>query len=142
MLKSILSSVLHTGLAIAAYGVSNQCGHGSSVVADYRYCGTIERAKFSDVGTKGSYQRITGMDKATGRCTSQTVEYSGPLAPFDEGLSVHLRGPINLKQFAVYMPQEKHWSEARSEDAYDTAHRHQLKERNTKRVTTTRYTAI
>lgn len=44
------------------------------------------------------------MDSTRGTCTSSPVGYSGSMAPFDEEVSMHFRGPMNLKQFAVYTP--------------------------------------
>lgn len=57
---------------------------------------------YSGLGFSGSYKQITSMDENSGTCSSQDKSFSGSLSPLDEDLSVHIRGPINLKKFAVY----------------------------------------
>lgn len=68
------------------------------------YCSPTDAIIYSNVGTSGSYNDITSMDESTCVCTSEPFKYSGSLAPFNEELSVHFRGPLNLKQFGVYYP--------------------------------------
>lgn len=68
------------------------------------YCSSTDAIIYSNVGLSSSYNDITSMDESTCACTSETLEFSGSLAPFNEELSVHFRGPLNLKQFAVYYP--------------------------------------
>lgn len=58
--------------------------------------------QYSGVGYSGSYKDVTKMDESSGKCSSSTKSFSGNLSPLDEDLSVHIRGPINLKKFAVY----------------------------------------
>src|ERR1700761_9809292 len=83
---------------------ANSSCFGGEVVADYTYCQAVGRALIQNVGHSGAYQKVTGMDSTTGQITSVPFPFSGPLAPFDEDLSLHLRGPLNLKQFAAYIP--------------------------------------
>lgn len=59
---------------------------------------------YTGVGGSGSYNKITAMDSTSGTCSSSAYGYSGSLSPFDEEVSMHFRGPLNLKQFAVYTP--------------------------------------
>ena len=68
------------------------------------YCSSTDTIVYSNVGLSSSYNDITSMDESTCVCTSETLEFSGSLAPFNEELSVHFRGPLNLKQFGVYYP--------------------------------------
>lgn len=68
------------------------------------YCSPTDAIIYSNVGISGSYNDITSMDESTCVCTSEPFKYSGSLAPFNEELSVHFRGPLNLKQFGVYYP--------------------------------------
>ncbi|SLM34217.1 Domain of unknown function DUF2403, glycine-rich [Lasallia pustulata] len=72
------------------------------------------------------------MDSQTGVCQSTTVGYSGPLTPLDEEVSMHFRGPLVLKQFAVYTPGTGS-SKKRSvrQTHHDRRHGHQkMHERN------------
>ncbi|KID94286.1 hypothetical protein MAJ_09749, partial [Metarhizium majus ARSEF 297] len=39
---------------------------------------------------------------ASGECQTRQKSFRGPLAPLDEDLSLHFRGPFHLKEFAVY----------------------------------------
>ncbi|PRT53447.1 Protein TOS1 [Wickerhamiella sorbophila] len=68
------------------------------------YCSEVNQIQFSGVGFAGSYNRVTDMNPTSGTCQSTPFSFEGPLAPFDEGLSVHFRGPIELLQFGVYTP--------------------------------------
>ncbi|CCK68067.1 Tos1p KNAG_0A03880 [Huiozyma naganishii CBS 8797] len=68
------------------------------------YCATTNAIIYSNVGVSATYNDVTLMDETTCACSSQQVSFSGSLAPLDEELSVHFRGPVNLKQFAVYYP--------------------------------------
>lgn len=68
------------------------------------YCSSTDAIIYSNVGLSSSYNDITSMDETTCVCTSQPFKFSGSLAPFNEELSVHFRGPLNLKQFGVYYP--------------------------------------
>ena len=74
-----------------------------SYVAGNWYCAETEQVTYTGLGsTAGSYQRVTGMDAESCTCTKSTQSFSGSLSPLDEDLSVHFRGPVTLKQFAVY----------------------------------------
>uniref|UniRef100_A0A060TBZ8 glucan endo-1,3-beta-D-glucosidase n=1 Tax=Blastobotrys adeninivorans TaxID=409370 RepID=A0A060TBZ8_BLAAD len=95
MKSSFLTSV--AGALVAAAGVHAGC---QNIAGNY-YCNQVNAVSYNQVGSSGSYKQITAMND-DGTCSSQDKEYSGNLAPFDEGLSVHFRGPIALKQFAVY----------------------------------------
>jgi hypothetical protein len=140
MAMSLTTVLLFATAAIAAYSSSNHCSQGSSVIDDYTYCAAIERASFVNVGNTGSYQEITGMDRKSGTCTSQPFQYSGPLAPFDEGLSIHLRGPIDLRQFAVYVPSAVHHNKPPMEaPGIEKRHLHQHTKRATVSKTVTEY---
>ena len=44
------------------------------------------------------------MDEDSGSCSQETKTFSGKLAPLDEELSAHFRGPLKLLQFGVYYP--------------------------------------
>lgn len=67
-------------------------------------CATVDAISYENIGFSGTYNRITSMNNETCACTSTPYSFSGPMAPLDHGLSIHVRGPIALKQFAVYMP--------------------------------------
>lgn len=77
---------------------------GCSQVAGNYYCSPTKKVTFSNVGFSGSYSDVTGMDETTGQCSSTSLSFNGNLAPLDEELSVHFRGPIRLVQFGVYYP--------------------------------------
>ncbi|EDO15351.1 hypothetical protein Kpol_457p2 [Vanderwaltozyma polyspora DSM 70294] len=64
----------------------------------------VTAAVYSHVGYSGNYLDVTNMDENTCQCTQQQYYSSGNLAPFNEELSVHFRGPVRLLQFGVYYP--------------------------------------
>lgn len=70
------------------------------------YCESTNAIVYSNVGVSGTYNDVTSMDESTCACSSSSVPFSGSLAPLDEELSVHFRGPLKLKQFGVYYPAQ------------------------------------
>ncbi|RMZ90654.1 hypothetical protein DV736_g2102, partial [Chaetothyriales sp. CBS 134916] len=68
------------------------------------YCQPVKSVFFADFGQPGSYNRVTSMDNSSGVCSSVPQSYSGGMAPMDQEVSWHFRGPMHLKQFAFYTP--------------------------------------
>lgn len=68
------------------------------------YCNLVNAITYTSVGGDGSYNKVTSMDPTTGACTNEPFGYSGSLSPLNEEVSLHHRGPLNLKQFAAYTP--------------------------------------
>lgn len=80
------------------------------------YCSETDAVVYKNVGFSGSYQDVTNMDESSGTCTQSSKSFSGSLAPLDEELSVHFRGPIKLLQFGVYYPKDSSSLKKRSEE--------------------------
>lgn len=97
----------------------DDCAEGSVDDAGNWYCQPVQAIHYANVGTPGSYQKITAM--SGGSCSSEAHSFSGPISPLDEEVrftlyvlftenlanfkhqvSVHIRGPFALKQFAAY----------------------------------------
>jgi hypothetical protein len=81
----------------------------------------VTAVTYTNVGATGSYaQVVTGWSKATG-CVSDTdgtlckntyrapKQVNGPLAPFNEEMTMVYAGPIELYQIAVYVPDGRTW---------------------------------
>ncbi|KAK5172018.1 target of Sbf [Saxophila tyrrhenica] len=68
------------------------------------YCQLVNAITYTSVGGSGTYQKITDMDSTSGSCASSPYDYAGSIAPLDEEVSWHVRGPTILKQFAAYTP--------------------------------------
>ncbi|KFG77988.1 hypothetical protein MANI_004584 [Metarhizium anisopliae] len=65
------------------------------------FCGAVDQILYEGIQGKGSFKAVTEMSDA-GECLQKDQSYGGPLAPLDQDLSVHFRGPLELRQFAVY----------------------------------------
>ncbi|KAJ9610559.1 target of Sbf [Cladophialophora chaetospira] len=65
------------------------------------YCSAVQAISYSNFGTPGKYQKVATMG-SSGECDFAAQSYSGGMAPMDEEVSWHFRGPIQLKQFAFY----------------------------------------
>ncbi|GMC29197.1 unnamed protein product [Saccharomyces cerevisiae] len=102
------------------------------------YCAQTDAIIYSNVGLSATYQDVTNMDESSCACTQADFTASGSLAPFNEELSVHFRGPIELLQFGVYYPNgESNALKKRSEkqsiesckegEAVVSRHKHQHK---------------
>ncbi|KAK4105415.1 hypothetical protein N658DRAFT_520625 [Parathielavia hyrcaniae] len=110
MRHDILATLLvMAGTARGALKPSLELCEGTSFLeAGIYYCQKVQRITYENVGTLGQpsqYQEVAHMDQQTGKCQFGPRQISGPFGPFDEPLSLHFRGPLNLKQVAVYMPR-------------------------------------
>ncbi|EME79386.1 uncharacterized protein MYCFIDRAFT_212204 [Pseudocercospora fijiensis CIRAD86] len=95
---------LYSAAALFAASVSaDLCAHGSTDVNGNWYCQEVKAITYSGVGGSGSYNKVTSMG-SSGSCSSTPYGYSGSMAPLDEEVSMHFRGPLRLKQFAFYAP--------------------------------------
>jgi hypothetical protein len=90
----------------------------SSVVLLLSVLGSSQASKFSseanilqfdNVGYEGYYYPVTQIEALSdGNCScskdlAHPFTFQGPLAPLNEELTVHFRGPINLKKFGFYV---------------------------------------
>ncbi|KAI9047709.1 hypothetical protein LZ554_008419 [Drepanopeziza brunnea f. sp. 'monogermtubi'] len=94
------------GLAIMAVsflsGVgADQCAKGATEVSGNWFCQEVNAIKYHNVGLTGTYNEVVHMG-SDGTCQTKVTHFRGPLAPFNEELSLHVRGPVALKQFAAY----------------------------------------
>ncbi|RSL44079.1 hypothetical protein CEP54_014828 [Fusarium duplospermum] len=87
-----------TGLVSA---LTQQCTGTALNEGGNWFCGAIKQILYEGFTGSGTYKAVSKMT-SDGQCIQEDVPYSGPLAPLDEDLSVHVRGPFNLKEFAVY----------------------------------------
>lgn len=68
------------------------------------FCTAVKALQYDGLNVPGSYKAVTSMTQ-DGQCTFADVPFSGPIAPFDEDLSIHLRGPATIAKVAVYTPK-------------------------------------
>ncbi|KAH8787427.1 putative TOS1-like glycosyl hydrolase-domain-containing protein [Hyaloscypha sp. PMI_1271] len=89
------------------------------------FCQPVKAIQYSNVGSSGSYRQITSMNSQTGSCEYQMKAFSGPLAPLNEEVSLHFRGPIHIKQLAAYIPSSaKSVKKVRDTNVHQRAHQH------------------
>ncbi|KAJ2905699.1 hypothetical protein MKZ38_004566 [Zalerion maritima] len=88
-------------LASTSFVVASDCDQDA--YGNY-YCSEIDHIVYSNVGGSGSYDVVSAMDTESGDCSFSSSSYSGNLAPLDEEVSLHVRGPVQLKAFAAYTP--------------------------------------
>ncbi|RDL42493.1 uncharacterized protein BP5553_02472 [Venustampulla echinocandica] len=95
-----LTLLLHVAVAALLYAPrvnADTC----SVIQGNQYCHAVPWFEYTNVGSDGTYQEVTNMG-SDGTCSTRPKHFGGPLAPFNEELSLHFRGPLNLRQLAVY----------------------------------------
>ncbi|KAI1174079.1 putative TOS1-like glycosyl hydrolase-domain-containing protein [Nemania sp. FL0916] len=73
------------------------------ILGNYFCPGGVKQIKYGGLDIPGKYRAVAKMDNS-GTCTFEDRPYSGPIAPYDEGLSMHFRGPLHLTNVAVYTP--------------------------------------
>ncbi|KAF2468041.1 uncharacterized protein BDR25DRAFT_373607 [Lindgomyces ingoldianus] len=68
------------------------------------YCSEVRGITYHNISQPGRYNRTTSIDPRSGLCAHETISYSGTgsLTPLIGELSMHLRGPMNVSQLAVY----------------------------------------
>lgn len=88
------------------------------------YCASVNAVQYTNIGFSGSYENVISMDESTCQCEQESYSFSGTLSPLDEELSVHFRGPLNLKQFGVYYPNSSSSKKKRDESGDCTTTRH------------------
>ncbi|KDQ50866.1 hypothetical protein JAAARDRAFT_62898 [Jaapia argillacea MUCL 33604] len=71
--------------------------------------GALSALLYTNVGGSGSYKQVTNMIPGTWpsctaqpSCIQQTKQVSGPLAPFDDEITLVFRGPMDIYNIAVY----------------------------------------
>lgn len=111
------ASVLLAATSVNAQGGGGG-GSGCQTIAGNTYCNSVKQVNYKSVGFSGSYKKVTAFND-DGSCDSEDHEFSGNLAPLNEELSVHFRGPIKLKQFAVYYKGGDNGSDSSSNNKRD-----------------------
>ncbi|KAK3946614.1 putative TOS1-like glycosyl hydrolase-domain-containing protein, partial [Pseudoneurospora amorphoporcata] len=66
----------------------------------------VDQIIYTNIGNKGEYKEVVYMNEDTGECRFADANrtFSGETAPFNEPVTLIFRGPIHLKQLAVYTP--------------------------------------
>ncbi|KAI2604684.1 putative TOS1-like glycosyl hydrolase-domain-containing protein [Hypoxylon sp. NC1633] len=96
-----------TAIVVAAASVANAgfCNDAFEELGNFFCPNAVKQIKYSGLDIAGKYRAVAQMD-ASGTCTFEDKDYSGPIAPFDEDLTLHFRGPLELKSIAVYTPSK------------------------------------
>lgn len=90
---------------VAASLVSSVSAQACTQSGGNWYCNQVNAVSYLNFGTSGTYKKVSYMNDDTGECKFDQAGYGGAIGPFDEELSIHIRGPFSLKQFAFYTPQ-------------------------------------
>ncbi|KAM7208089.1 target of Sbf [Naviculisporaceae sp. PSN 640] len=104
------------GMAKAMQTSHELCAQTSFFEKGNWYCKPVSLITYENVGRAGTYQEVVNMDQQTGECQFAERDIRGPLAPFNEPMSFHFRGPLILKQFAVYLPNTGRYKVKRKRD--------------------------
>ncbi|GAP84371.1 putative tos1 protein [Rosellinia necatrix] len=98
------ASAVLVGSAASVVSASAFCADAVQDAIGNFFCpGGVKQIKYGGLDIPGTYRAVASMDNS-GTCTFEDRTYSGPIAPYDEGLSMHFRGPIQLANVAVYTP--------------------------------------
>ncbi|RCI13219.1 hypothetical protein L249_0284 [Ophiocordyceps polyrhachis-furcata BCC 54312] len=74
---------------------------GCQLIEGNWYCRETNHTHYSGFHGSGAYNDVVSMPD-NGRCGFESRPYRGRLAPLDEDLSIHVRGPCHLTDVAVY----------------------------------------
>ncbi|KAL6715778.1 target of Sbf [Lecanora helva] len=123
------SFILSAIAAVIAYHIktidAQTCDtEGAQELKGNWYCSEVKAITYQNFPGNGSYNKVMGMNEVTGQCDTVKYEYYGSPAPLNEELSLHFRGPIWLKQVAVYTPTPESIS-GRSLKHSKHGHRHE-----------------
>lgn len=91
--------------AVLSVVTADLCASGAVLEKGNYYCQPVKKIQYSRVSSSGTYQRVIDMSN-DGGCLYEPAPFSGSLAPFNEELSLHVRGPIEIKSIAYYKPKK------------------------------------
>ncbi|KAK9243671.1 putative TOS1-like glycosyl hydrolase-domain-containing protein [Lipomyces tetrasporus] len=83
-----------------ALGASLAAASSCTEINGNYYCNSVKAVAYENIGFSGSYEDVTSMDDCS--CSTSSTSFSGSLAPMNEDISLHFRGPMRIKQVAVY----------------------------------------
>jgi hypothetical protein len=117
MKQSILAAVALAGLAAA----ERQC----SILQAFEeggnfFCGQVEQIVYNNFKTHGKFKDVTFMGPS-GECETADREFDSPFGALGEGVSIHGRGPLKLRNFAAYHLEGSH---KRDDAAQASSHVH------------------
>ncbi|KAI9835021.1 MAG: target of Sbf [Sclerophora amabilis] len=124
-MRSVLAAAGAALATVVPLALADQCHKGSNTYTNNAYCQAVNAITYSNFGGSGSYDKITSYNEATGECTTEKQSYNGPFAPLDGQVSIHLRGPLKLKQLAVYLPKSESPKAKRRVHGHHRRHGHQ-----------------
>jgi hypothetical protein len=76
-------------LAFGAGATADQCSTGSTEIGGNWYCQAVKAITYNNVGTAGSYNKVTNM-ASDGTCSSTPTAFSGPLSPLNEEVRISI----------------------------------------------------
>ncbi|RPB10099.1 hypothetical protein P167DRAFT_274066 [Morchella conica CCBAS932] len=128
---------------LAAFAALTQLAYATTCqhqpINSIQYCQETTAITYSNIADSGTYQDVSGYDMDSCTCSFTPKDFSGGLAPLNEELSLHLRGPIILKKFAAYTPNTK----AKRHEDHVRRHAHgHLRKRKDNVLTVTSTTTI
>lgn len=91
------------------------------LVSASKWSSEADILQFDNVGYTGFYypvSKIEALDNGNCSCAKDydnPIKFDGPLSPFDEGLTVHFRGPMNLLKFAYYVTDSYNFDQSDGE---------------------------
>jgi len=81
----------------------------------------VDGISFTDMTNSGTYSAVSSY--TNGQCSTADQTFSGAFAPMNEEVTVIIRGPIQLKQFAVYSGSSGSSKHKRSDHHHARGHR-------------------
>lgn len=102
----IKSVILGSAAALASFGIASATSCSGPVINSISYCNPVGQIKYNNLVSPGPYNDVVGMDLDSCTCSYAPKPVSG--SPLNEGVSLHFRGPLQLKQFAVYYPEQNY----------------------------------
>lgn len=84
------------------------------------FAAPLSAITITGVGGKGTYGKVINMPCPSGdasssaKCIQTPFDVSGPLAPFDEDLTLALRGPLEIDDIAVFTKTDVQWTKVSS----------------------------
>ena len=94
MSKYLLIAIA-TSVSILSSAHAQACANGAaSEINGNWYCQPVNAISYLNMGTPGSYNKITSMDG--GQCGSTPQSYSGSIAPLDEEVQTSQNKPLSV----------------------------------------------
>ncbi|KAK7521850.1 putative TOS1-like glycosyl hydrolase-domain-containing protein [Phyllosticta citriasiana] len=127
-MRSPLLLLALLALVLTASAMRNGCENAVKDESGNYYCEpAVDTIRYVNISGSGTYQTPSLIEGENTCVDFIDIPYGGPLAPYNEEITVILRGPLKLRQFAAYslnITCQQNGNSKRHAPAHENEHEH------------------